>query len=223
MENFFTINPATADPTLIYLLLVGSIWVGITAAYIPGTGIIEVLGVGGIIASFVLLAQMPTNWVAVVIVVVGLSGFIVMPFIRQQYATLAVIGLAMQAIGGWLLFDGLRVSLFVIMLTVVIPFAYHQWVLLPMLRTINQQPVSDRDNTILGMYGRVVKAISPGSAGTVNIDGELWTAISDQELATNEEVVVVERQGLRLVVESFKPKREPGSTTDQAFEEETNT
>lgn len=221
MENLFTINPATADPTLIYLLLVGSIWVGITAAYIPGTGIIEVLAGAGIIVSFVFLAQMPTNWVAVLIVVVGLSGFIVMPFIRQQYATLAVFGLAMQAVGGLLLFDGLRVSLFVIALTVVIPFAYHQWVLLPMLRTINKQPVSDRDNTILGMVGRVVKPIAPDSPGTINVDGELWTAVSEQELASNQEVVVVERQGLRLVVESFKPKRDPGNT-DQTIEKETD-
>ncbi len=221
MENLLTINPATADPTLIYLLLVGSIWIGITAAYIPGTGIIEALAGAGIIASFVFLAQMPTNWFAVMIVVVGLSGFIVMPFIRQQYATLAVIGLAMQAAGGLLLFDGLRVSLFVIALTVVIPFAYHQWVLLPMLRTIGQQPVSDRDNTILGMTGRVVKPITPDSPGTINIDGELWTAVSEQELPANEEVVVVQRQGLRLIVESFKPKREPDHS-DQTIEEEMN-
>lgn len=202
MGGFLAIDPAAVDPNWIYLALVISLWIGVTAAYIPGTGVIEVIAALGMIGSIIVLVQMPTNWLAVMLLVVGISSFIVMPFIQHRLAALAVGGLALQGIGGLLLFDGMSVSPFVILLTLLIPLAYHQWVLLPMLKSINRQPVTERDDLLIGAVGRVTKDVDP--IGTINVNSELWTATSDEFLKAGDRVMVVGRSGLQLVVEKVK-------------------
>lgn len=199
------INLSTIDPNVIYLALVVSLWIAVTAAYVPGTGFIEVLAVLGIGGSLLVLAEQPTNWFAVLLVVGGVTGFIIMPFVKQQYAALAVAGLAAQGIGGVLLFDGMSVSLFLIALLLVIQFAYHQFALVPLLKTINRGPVASRDDVLIGSQGRVVQRIDP--VGTVNVNSELWTATSSEPLEPGTPIVVIERDGLRVVVEEYKRKR----------------
>lgn len=199
-------DPSAIDPNIIYLGLVVSLWIGVTGAYVPGTGIIEGAALLGIAGSIYVLAQMDVNWLAALMIIIGVSGFIVMPFIRTQLAALALGGLALQGLGGLLLFSGSQmVSPLVIGVTLIVPYAYHHWILLPMLRRISEQPVGDKDDLLIGMTGRVVKDLDP--IGTVNVKSELWTATSDQPLKQGDPVIVVERNGLQLVVEKVKQKR----------------
>ena len=209
------ISAETANPDVIYMVLVLSLWVSVTAAYIPGTGIMEGVAVVGLFGSLVALAQLPTNWIAVLGVVVGVAMFFVMPFLKQQYAPMAVLGLGLQGLGGVFLFNDLTVSPFVIMLMLVIPLAYHQLVLLPMIQKINDQPVTHRDDTLIGMHGRVTEDIN--RVGTVRVNSELWTATSDDPLEAGSEIIVVAREGLQLVVEEMKRKRH--SETSETPEE----
>lgn len=203
--GFLTVDPALVDPNILYLALIFSLWIGVTAAYVPGTGIMEGVAVLGLVGSLIVLAQLPTNWLAVLVLVIGVAGFIIMPFIKHQYALLAVGGLGLQALGGLFLFrDGLSVSVLVLILTVLIPFAYHQWVLLPMISNIIRQPVADKDNLLVGMVGRVTQEINP--IGSVLVNSEQWSATSDQRIKAGENIIVVERNGLQLTVEKLKKK-----------------
>ncbi|GAB4511760.1 MAG: hypothetical protein OHK0046_10300 [Anaerolineae bacterium] len=198
---------ASLDPNVLYLALIFSLWVGVSAAYIPGTGVMEGVAVVGLVGCLLALSQQPTNWLAVLVVVVGVCSFILMPFIRQQFAVLAVGGLGLQAAGGLFLFrGGLAVSPFVIALTVIVPFAYHQWVLLPILNNMTRLPVVDKDDLLVGMVGRVTKDLNP--IGTVNVNSELWTAVTEDEkrIKSGEAVMVVARNGLQLTVEKVKQK-----------------
>lgn len=206
----FTIDPATVDPNVIYLAFVISLWIGVTAAYIPGTGVFEGVGLLGLVGSIVILSQMPTNWLAALMIVIGISMFMVMPFVKQQYAPLAVGGLVLQGIGALTLFDGITASYFLIAITLVIPLAYHQMILLPMLRRAAQQPVADKDDLLVGQIGRVTREINP--VGAVHINSESWSARSEDEEQTipaGTPVMVVERKGLQLIVEPVKRKVMP--------------
>jgi membrane-bound serine protease (ClpP class) len=204
--GFLTIDPATASPDLIYIGLIISLWMGVTAAYVPGTGIMEGIAVIGLVGSLIMLSQMPTNWLAALMIVIGVALFLVMPFLQQQYASMAIFGLVLQGIGSVSLFhDDISVSLFVVTLMLAIPLGYHQLVLLPIIKKIRDQPVADRDDLLVGMEGRVTKDIDP--FGTVRVRSELWTATSDQLIPAGSRVVVVERNGLQLVVEEIKRKR----------------
>ncbi len=199
---------STVDPNLIYLVLVLGLWASVTAVYVTGTGIMEILAVGGLMLGVVALTQMPTNWFALLMLVVGVSMFIVVPFIRRELAQYALFGLVLQSIGGLLLFNsGPGVSPFIIGLTVAVSYGYYQFVLLPVLRNAIDKPIEDKDTLIVGKTGRVVKTLDP--IGTVNVESELWTAESqDGHISSGEMVVVVQRNGLQLVVESAKRKRE---------------
>lgn len=197
------------DPNIVYLLLVFGLWLGVTAAYMPGSGVIEVLAGLMLIGAIVILTEQPTNWVAVILIVVGVLSFIVVPFLKQQLALLSMGGLLLQAVGGWLMFEGQTVSPVIIALTVGIALVYHRFGLMPILAKVREQAAVSQDNTnVVGAYGRVVKALDP--TGTVNVRGELWTATSqDKTLNPGDTVLVIEQEGLQLFVEGVKAKGIP--------------
>ena len=59
------------DPNLVYLVLIAGLWVGVAAIHAPGTGIMEILAVVALGGAVYALANMPTNWLALVLIVVG--------------------------------------------------------------------------------------------------------------------------------------------------------
>lgn len=202
-----------ADPNLVYLILLFGLWSAVTAVYIPGTGIPEVIALGALGGGIWMLAALPTNWLAVILLVMGVLSFLVVPFVDRRLAQLAVAGLVLQALGSVTLFNGLSVSWLLIAVTVGASLAYHRLILLPLLEQSRTQPaVRDDDKELMGAVGRVVKASVPlGSnfVNTINVRGEQWTALSDNPLDTGDEVVVVERDGLQLIIEGIKHKQAP--------------
>lgn len=198
------------DPNLIYIALVLGLWVGVTAVYLPGSFIPELLAVGVLGVTVYALTLVNTNWIAVTILLIGVLLFIVMPFVKRQFILLAMGGLVMQAIGAFFLFEDMSVSPILILLTVGISLLYHQYLLLPVLEKVKSQPVFSPENTLIGAHGRVVSTIDP--VGTVNVQGELWTAQSDEVLPRGTEIVVVDRDGLQIYVEPIKSKGIPPAT-----------
>lgn len=203
----------TIDPNLIYLALLFALWLGVTAAYIPGTGLIEGVALVALIAVVLGMAQMPTHWGAVVVLVLGVLSFIVMPFLKQRYISLAVGGLLLQAAGGLLMFGLGAVSPLIIGATVLISLLYYRYALIPILEKMRDLPLVDDDANLIGATGRVVTALNP--TGTVYVGGESWTATSDKALKPGTEVIVVERKGLNIVVEGVKHKRTPHTPEEE--------
>lgn len=210
MVKVVTMFLSLTDPNLIYIALVLGLWVGVTAVYLPGSFIPELLAVGVLGVTVYALTLVNTNWIAVTILLIGVLLFIVMPFVKRQFILLAMGGLVMQAIGAFFLFEDMSVSPILILLTVGISLLYHQYLLLPVLEKVKSQPVFSPENTLIGAHGRVVSTIDP--VGTVNVQGELWTAQSDEVLPRGTEIVVVDRDGLQIYVEPIKSKGIPPAT-----------
>jgi membrane-bound serine protease (ClpP class) len=211
------IDFSTIDPNIIYLALVYGLWTGVTAVYVPGTGLLETKAFIALAISIGILSQLSTNWIAVIMIVIGVSAFIVVPFLRREYANMALAGLALQGLGGLVLFDDQTVSPFIIALTMLAPFAYFHFVLIPMLDRLQQEKIIEKDDLLVGQRGKVMKALDP--VGTINVNSESWTAVSDEPLEAGTEVIVVERNGLQLIVEAVKHKRQ--SHLDNNLEEAT--
>jgi membrane-bound serine protease (ClpP class) len=193
------------DPNLVYLILILGLWMSVTAVYMPGTGVVEGLASIGVIASLVVLANMPTVWWAVILIVVGVLSFLIIPFIDRRFAPLAVGGLVLQAIGSLTLFNGISVSLPLIAVTIIASLLYHRYALLPALAHHRGKPAMLEDEPIIGLSGYVQSALNP--VGTVYVRGETWTARSDQPLEKGAEIAVVDQEGLTLYVEALKHKR----------------
>ncbi|RMG76588.1 MAG: hypothetical protein D6711_03550 [Chloroflexi bacterium] len=217
--GFLEVDPTSIDVNLIYLGLVISLWIAVTAAYVPGTGILEGIALVGLFAAIAILIQMSISWFAVLLIAVGISAFIVMPFINVRYAPIAIIGLILQGFGGFFLFPGTqeiaRVSPLILGITIILPWGYHQFILMPMLKNMKTRPVEDKDRNLIGMIGRVTKTIDP--IGTVYVNSEHWSATNEDDIVIpeGEKVVVVGRQELKLIVEPYKRKR----TQPAEFEE----
>lgn len=199
------------DPNIVYFLLVFGLWVTVTAAYVPGTGLIEVVALLAVGAAVLLLANQPTNWAAALLIFIGVLAFLLVPFLSPTAARVAEAGLLLQVIGAATLYNGESVSWVLIAVVVGLSLAYHRLALLPILEKSRKQvAVIDDNGQMLGAAGRVIRASEPvgrSHRGTVNVRGEQWSALSDHPLEPGEEIVVVERDGLQLYVESLKHKQ----------------
>lgn len=204
--GFLMINPALTDPSIVFVIFVISLWITVTATHLPGTGALEFLAFAGIAVSAVILFQMPTNWLAVLVMMIGAAGYSIMPFIKHEYFVLAWGGIILQGVGGLFLFNGMIVSPFVIGIVMLLLAGYCQYVLLPALRVgLAPHATTTKDDELVGVVGRATTDIDP--TGTVLVESEIWTATSDVVIKAGESVVVLERDGLQLIVESLKRKR----------------
>ncbi len=195
------------DPNLVYVILIIGLWLVVTAAYIPGTGVAEVLAFVGVAVALVALANLPTNWWAVILIVVGVLSFLMMPILNQRFAALSIGGLALQAVGSVFLFNGTGVSLPLIVVMIAVALGYHRFALLRILEFNRSAPAMLDDQPLVGAHGYVQSALDP--VGTVYVRGESWTARSEHNLKVGAEIVVVEQSGLTLFVEAVKLKRHP--------------
>ncbi|MBI5667714.1 MAG: hypothetical protein HZC41_06870 [Chloroflexi bacterium] len=198
------------EPNIVYLILVFGLWIAVTAAYVPGTGVLELLAVGALIGVIVILQAMPVNWLAMLLLVVGVLSFLLIPFLSQRWARVAELGLVPQVLGGLFLFNGMQVSWLLIAVTIGISLLYHRFALMPLLAKTRQQgAVIDDNGQLIGAAGRVIRPferVGRNYVGTVHVNGEQWTAASAKPLDTGDEIVVVERDGLQLAVEGLKHK-----------------
>jgi membrane-bound serine protease (ClpP class) len=197
---------ASLSPEVVYLLLLGALWFAATAIYVPGTGIIEAAALGVLAAGLFVLTRQPTNWVAVILIVVGTLTFLLFPFFSQKYGRLAIGGLGLQVMGSLFLFDGKSVNPLMIVFSVAASLAYYQFVLTPVMKWVREQkPVEDEK--LVDSEGVVVTPLNP--TGTVKMRGETWTAYSDTPIASGERIFVIKRDGLQLYVEHIKNKHVP--------------
>ena len=58
-------------------------------------------------------------------------------------------------------------------------------------------------DALLGRTGKVTEAIAVGGNGYVQIDGDLWKAVSSTDIPTGETVRVVDRQSTIITVEKL--------------------
>lgn len=212
MPEIVTIGSLLIDPNIVYVLLVFGLWTFVTAVYLPGTGVIEVVAGVIMLITVLLLATIPsTNWWAVLLIIIGVLGFMILPFLRdKRLERLALLGLALQAFGALFLFRDGMIHPLLIALTVIAPLGYHLWVLMPILdnlRELEKQPKSE-EISLIGTSGRVVQQIEGvgKAAGTVQVRGELWSAQAHDALPSGTPIAVVDMDGLLLMVEAVKEK-----------------
>lgn len=221
MEAFLNV-----DPNLIYLLLVFGLWAGVTASYIPGTGLAELLTLGSLGVAAAYLWQYPTtNWLAVLALSVGVLTFITFPFLPRRWRDYTLAGFGLQALGSWFLFHGNPLNPVLLLAVLGLQLLYHRALLVPVLERVrDMKGEASRDEQLIGQQGRMTSPLEPDSAnpfGSVVVNSESWSASSDAALEEGDPVVVIERQGLRLRVE---PVATPKVKVDsEAYEEYADT
>ena len=189
------------DPNIAYvLLLVGSL-LGLFALITPGTGLLELgalvfLGLAGYAVT-----QLGFNWWALIILLLS-----ILPFLfairkpkRELYLAFSIL---LLVIGSAYLFPSGNwkpaVNLFVAGTGSILSAGFLWIALRKTLQAIHALPKNDL-TTLIGQVGKSKTLVH--REGSVQVAGELWSALSETPIPAGTLVRVVRREGFTLVVE----------------------
>jgi membrane-bound serine protease (ClpP class) len=189
------------DPNIAYLFLLAGVLLGLMAIITPGTGIFEVGSFFCLALAGYAVYNLSFNLWALIILILS-----IVPFVyairrpqRERYLALSILGLV---IGSVFLFatDGWQPAVNPILALVSsVLFAGFLWIaILKTLQASHTRPSHD----LAALVGQVGEAKTHIHAeGTVQVDGELWSARSEKRISNGSPVKVVDRQGFVLIVE----------------------
>ncbi len=184
-------------PVLTYLALALGLWLAITAAYLPGTGVPELASFLALGLAAVGLILLHSNPFGVALMVAGTACFLALLTFRRVWP-LILAGVILQTAGSMLLFPGdSRLHWGIILLVALIALAYYQIILMPGLR-IQDRARQTGPDTLIGAQAEVIRTLDP--VGSVRLHGEIWTARSEAIVESGRQVRVIARDGLELQV-----------------------
>jgi membrane-bound serine protease (ClpP class) len=191
---------ALANPNIAYILMM----IGLAGLYFelsnPGAVLPGVVGGICLILAFYAFQTLPVNFAGVLLIILAIILFILEIKIAS-YGLLSIGGLIALVLGSLMLFrspeEYMRVSLEVLLPTALVVggfFVVVTWLVVKArIRTSTTGPTG-----MLGLKGPVKEW--DGGLGKVLVNGELWKAVSGDELEPGDQVEVLAVDGLTLTV-----------------------
>jgi len=106
-------------------------------------------------------------------------------------AVLVALGITL----GWLLILESQLLVFAIFTLLFIIFTRPL-----VLRLIKTHDTASNVKALIGQHGMTLSSISPLQYGQVKVNGEIWTAVSEEEIKNNTRVIVIDINGVKLLV-----------------------
>lgn len=194
------------DSNVAYLILLGGVLLGLMAIVTPGTGMFEVGAFFCLALAGYAVYNLSFNWWALVILVLSIVPFIyaVQKTKRELYLGLSIL---LLVIGSVFLFaaDGWKpaVNPFVALVTSGLLSVFLWIVVRKTVQAAEAHPTHDLE-ALIGKIGDARTAIH--AEGSVQINGEMWSARSDKLIPAGSKVNVLGRDGFVLVVEKNQNK-----------------
>lgn len=196
--------PGWIDPNIGYMLLMLSLPVSLAAVLIPGTGVLELAVLVLLILTALQIVNQPVNLWALVVMLLSIVPLVV-TLRRKGDERLLAIGIALLLSGAaWLFHDNGWLPavhpLVLLMVSAAIGwllwfFAHHS------LQTL-AIPLAMNVDGIVGKIGETRTTVH--ESGLVYVRGELWSARSSREIPPKQQVRIVRREGLSLIVEPIQ-------------------
>ncbi|MBE9547069.1 MAG: nodulation protein NfeD [Proteobacteria bacterium] len=199
---------ALSNPNIAYLLLM----IGLAGLYFefahPGVILPGVIGGISLILAFYALQTLPVNYAGILLIIFGIILFIAEIKI-VSHGMLTVAGIISLVLGSIMLFESpvpaLRVSLKVMIPTIVITSSFFAGVVTLALKAQMRKPVTGLEGMI-GEEGDAITVVNKD--GKVFVKGEYWNAFSRKLVKKGERVRVVGVKGLKVEVEEAESKKE---------------
>ena len=193
-----------SDPNISYILMM----IGLAGLYFelahPGTVFPGVIGAISLILAFFSFQTLPVNYAGVILIFLAIIFFIAEIKVAS-YGILSIGGMISLILGSLMLFENMRVSLKLMMPTIVLVGGFFVVVAGVAFRALRRKPTGGSEG-IVGEVGEVREAIDP--EGLVFVHGEYWRAFSEERIEPGEKVEVTGINGLLLNVQKV-PNREP--------------
>ncbi|HVA54932.1 MAG TPA: nodulation protein NfeD [Gammaproteobacteria bacterium] len=190
------------DPTVAYILLLIGIYGLVFEGYSPGGVLPGVVGAIALLLALYAFHILPVNFAGLALILLGIILFVTETFV-PAYGTLSIGGLVAFVIGSIILMDtgvpgfgvsrgligGISVAAALIILATL-------WLAV----RAHRRPVVSGAEELLGDRGQALQDFSVDGAGTVRIHSEIWNAYSEIPIRAGEDVKVIRREGLKLIV-----------------------
>ncbi len=189
------------DPNVAYILLM----IGLAGLYFelshPGAVFPGVVGAISLILAFYAMHIIPVNYAGLILIL--LSGILFFLEIKiTSYGLLGLSGLICLILGSLMLFgknpEALQVSYEVLLPVVITIGLFLSGVTYLAARAVLKKPTTGVEG-LIGEKGEALSAIN-SKGGQVFVHGEIWQAVSDQEIPKGTPVIVESVEGLRLKV-----------------------
>ncbi|MCG3205064.1 MAG: hypothetical protein KCHDKBKB_01781 [Elusimicrobia bacterium] len=203
MSPFKKFLQILAHPNVAYILMTLGVYGLIYELASPGIGLGGVVGGICLLLAFFSLQILPINMVGLALIVLGVL-MLILELLNPTHGLLTFGGLIAFALGSFFLIDTHqnpslgRVSIELIASTVGVTALFFGVALKKTLAAKQAKPRTGAES-LIGMIGTVTTALQP--EGNVDLNGELWTAISDLTVESGEKVKVVKVDGIKLYVE----------------------
>lgn len=189
------------NPDLAYVLLVLGSVLALLGIITPGTGLIEVGALFSLVLAGYSAYRLGFNLWALIVLILMFFPFVyaIRKPGRRIYLVTAVI---MLIIGSMYLFpsQGLipSVNPWLVILVSGLVVAFTWLVIIKTISALHARPKHNLDR-LVGMDGEAKTTID--MTGSVQVDGELWTAHSEKHIPKGSKVRVISREGFTLMVE----------------------
>jgi membrane-bound serine protease (ClpP class) len=189
------------DPNIAYLFLLGGVVLAMLALVTPGTGVFEIGAFFAIALAGYAIYNLSFNWWALAIL--GLS---IIPFVyaiqrpkRELFLGLAIL---LLVIGSMFIFPRSQEQGFVHPLVAVIGSALVAVFLWVAVRKSLEAAHARPSHSLDGLVGQIGEAKTRVfEEGSVQVNGELWSARSEQTIPAGSLIRVIRRDGFVLIVE----------------------
>ncbi len=192
------------NTNLAYLFLMAGFSLSFMAILTPGTGILEIGALFGLMLAGWGIYNLPINYWALALLILGVFPFILA---LRKSGRMLYLGISIFAliIGSAFIFRGEvwwrpEVSLVLATVTSLLSGGFF-WIVASKTLEADAAPLQHDLATLIGAVGEAKSDLHP--EGTVYVDGEIWTAHSQIPLVIGTFVRVVAREGLVLEVEKL--------------------
>jgi membrane-bound serine protease (ClpP class) len=193
------------NPNVAYLLIVISVLLTFAAIIVPGTGGPEAVLILCVIAASYISYQIGINMGAVAVLVLSVIPFFASLRTKSWRIPLAAVTIIMIIASSIFLFTGTNgLPIVDPILAVIVSLLSGGFIWLGVDRStiaLQQAPIHNLDD-LIGKTGQARTAIN--KEGSIHVDGELWSACSEQPIEAGSTVRIIHRDGLILTVEEAK-------------------
>ena len=192
------------NPNVAYLLLVFGFVLAGMAMITPGTVILELGALFALLLAGWMVFSLGVNLWALILMLVGIIPFVIAVRRKGNRISLGLSFLCL-VIGSWFLFptdpwwrSAIDPLLFIIVSALTIGLL---WVVTTKIVEAEAALPSHDLSALIGEVGETKTILS--NEGSVQVDGELWTARSEEPIPRDRPVRVVDRDGFILIVEAI--------------------
>ena len=189
------------DPNIAYLFLIGGVMLAMLALVTPGTGFFEIGAFFAIALAGYAIYNLSFNWWALIILALSIVPFVyaIQQPKREMFLGLAIV---LLVIGSVFLFPRTEEQRLVNPLVAIIGSALVAGFLWVAVRKSLEAAHARPSHSLDGLVGQIGEAKTRvDEEGSVQVNGELWSARSDKSIPAGSMIRVVRRDGFVLIVE----------------------